>query len=134
MTELEKRTKIVPATSFEHIFDPKVKDIEKLFKDVAEYYEFDVEQYNKFKEGVSTEKFNNKQITKMFLELIINIIENSKKPETGNKNDEMLYLKNKKIVKDLTFNLFDILSNFEYNDREVKIILIGKILQSLHGR
>ena len=58
---------------------------------------------------------------------------NSKKIKVAYKNDDYLYLQNKKIVRDLAFSLFQLLSNYNYNDREIKILLIGKTIQSLHG-
>ena len=134
MTELDKITTEVLPTSFDRAFNPVVKDREKLYADIISYFEFNLDQHSKFKEGIVTEKLNKTLLLKMFLEVIIHIVENSKKPQSGeNKTEDILHLQNKKIVKDLAFSLFNILNNYDYNDKELKILLMGKLLQSLHG-
>jgi hypothetical protein len=68
--------------------------------------------------------------------MIIDMLDKSRPPATGLelKQDEVLFNLNKKIVKDLAFSLFSVLNSYNVNDREVKIFLLGKLIQSLHGR
>ena len=62
------------------------------------------------------EKFKKTQILRMLLEVIIDIVDNSQKIQVADKNDDSLYLQNKKIVRDLAFSLFQLLSNYNYNE------------------
>ena len=45
----------------------------------------------------------------------------------------LIWWKLKKITKDLVFSVFNLLNNYEYNDKELKIQLMGRVLQSLYG-
>ena len=61
----------------------------------------------------------------------MNVLEKDKK-EISDINTEAVYIQNKKIIKDMAVNNFNLLKNYNNNDREVKIILLGKIIQSLY--
>jgi len=76
---------------------------------------------------------NNTLATKMMLQAIIAIIDDGKQP-IGDKVNEALYSNNKRIMKELTFGLFNALNNYTYNDRHMKVLLLGKVIQSLHGK
>ena len=133
MTELEKRTTTVPATSFDQLYKPETKNLDDLFNTIIKFYEFDVDKVNKLRQGAGTEKLAKSHVLKMMLEFIIQIVDEHKKYDTSNKTEEAIYLANKKITKDLVFSLFNLLNNYQYNDKELKIQLMGKILQSLYG-
>jgi len=133
MTELEKRTTTVPATSFDQLYKPETKNLDDLFNTVIRFYEFDVDKVNKLRQGAGTEKLAKSHVLKMMLEFIIQIVDDHKKIDTCNKTEEAIYLANKKITKDLVFSLFNLLNNYQYNDKELKIQLMGKLLQSLYG-
>jgi len=133
MTELEKRTTIVPATSFDKLFNPAVKDIETVYADLIKFFELNNDEVNKLKLSAGTEKLGKSSALKIMLSMLVLIIDEHKKPESSNKNDEAIYLANKKITKELLFSLFTILNNYQYSDRELKIQLMGKVLQSLYG-
>ena len=134
MTELEQRTTTVPATSFDKVFNPAVKDIDVLFGEIIKFYELTPEQVNKLKLGSGTEKLSKSTTLKIMLSIIITILDDHKTVNTSNKTDEAIYLANKKITKDLAFSLFTLLNNYEYNDKDMKIQLMGKTLQSLYGK
>jgi len=133
MTELEKRTTTVPATSFDQLYKPETKNLDDLFNTVIRFYEFDVDKVNKLRQGAGTEKLAKSHVLKMMLEFIIQIVDDHKKIDTCNKTEEAIYLANKKITKDLVFSLFNLLNNYQYNDKDLKIQLMGKLLQSLYG-
>ena len=133
MTELEQRTTTVPATSFDKIFNPGVKDLDALFGDLIKFYELNNDQVNKLKLGAGTEKLSKSTALKIMLTIIISILDDHKKMENSSKSEEAIYLANKKITKDLVFSVFTLLNNYEYNDKELKIQLMGKVLQSLYG-
>jgi hypothetical protein len=67
------------------------------------------------------------------LSIIITILDDHKRMENSSKSEEAIYLANKKITKDLVFSVFNLLNNYEYNDKELKIQLMGRVLQSLYG-
>lgn len=133
MTELDKITTAVPASSLNHPKELENKTIEDLFSDIINSFKLNLEENNKFTQGIATEKLNRSQILKMMLEIIVTIIDESKKPNSNDKNDDALYNINKKIARDLAFSLFGILNNYSYNDKLAKLNLLGKLLQSLHG-
>jgi len=133
MTELEKRTTIVPATAFDRVFKPEAKNLDDLFNTVIKFYEFDIDKVNKLKQGAGTERLAKSHVLKMMLELIVSIIDDHKRYDNSNKIEEAIFLANKKITKDLVFSLFNLLNNYQYNDKELKIQLMGKLLQSLYG-
>ena len=133
MTELEKITTVVPATSFDKIFNPAVKDIETVYADLIKFYELNNEEINKLKLGAGTEKLSKSSTLKIMLSIIVSIIDEHKKVENFSKTEEAIYLANKKITKDLVFSLFSLLNNYQYNDKELKLQLMGKVLQSLYG-
>jgi ABC-type uncharacterized transport system ATPase subunit len=133
-TELDKITKIVPPTSFGNHVTLDDKNVEDLIKAIITHYNFTLEEHSKFKEGVMMEKFNTNNIVKMMLEIMLIIIDNNKRVFTDNKTDDLVFNQNKKIIRDLTFGLLTVLQNYSVNDKEMKILLLGKIIQSLHGR
>ena len=133
MTELEKITKEVPPSSLVLPKEPEAKNVEDIYSDLILLFKLNLEENGKFSQGISTEKLNKSALLKILLEIIINIIDESKKPNSLDKNDDALYNLNKKVTRDLAFSLFTILSNYNYNDRLAKLTLLGKVIQSLHG-
>ena len=133
MTELDKITTTVPASSLNPPKELESKTVEDLYQEIINSFKLSLEENNKFSQGISTEKLNRSQLLKMMLEVIVMIIDESKKPNSNDKNDDALYHLNKKIARDLAFSLFGILNNYSYNDKLAKLNLLGKLLQSLHG-
>lgn len=133
MTELDKITTTVPASSLNPPKELEVKTVEDLYQEIINSFKLSLEENNKFSQGIATEKLNRSQLLKMMLEIIVMVIDESKKPNSNDKNDDALYHLNKKIARDLAFSLFGILNNYSYNDRLAKLNLLGKLLQSLHG-
>ena len=133
MTELDKITTTVPASSLNPPKELEVKTVEDLYQEIINSFKLSLEENNKFSQGIATEKLNHSQLLKMMLEIIVMVIDESKKPNSNDKNDDALYHLNKKIARDLAFSLFGILNNYSYNDRLAKLNLLGKLLQSLHG-
>lgn len=134
MTEIDKIFKEVPPTSFFEPKPPLPKNIEDINKDLIYTLNLNLNETVKFNEGVNLEKLNKTPLLKMVLEILLNIVQNSEKIQTGDKNDDTLFLYNKKMVKDLCFGLFQALNNYSYNDKELKCFLMGKLIQSLNGR
>lgn len=133
MTDLDKITKDVSPTSLKEPKKTDPKSIELICEDIISQFKFNVEDTNNFNEGLGLEKLNRTFLLKMLFEIIVKIIDSSKKQHSGDTLDDALFIQNKKMVKDLTFSLFTVLNNYSYNDKQYKIFLLGKLLQSLHG-
>lgn len=133
MTDLDKITTEVTPTSLNLPKEQESKSIDILYEDLVRTLNFNLEEHNKFKEGINLEKLNRTQLLRMMLEVVVEIVDNSKKQQTGDKNDDALFQQNKKVVRDLAFSLFSVLNNYSYNDRQVKVLLLGKLIQSLYG-
>lgn len=133
MTDLEKLTTNVPATSLSLPPEAKTKNIDEIYNDLINTLQLSFEENTKFNEGVAMAKLSNIPLTKLMLECSVNIIDNSKKTQTSEKLDEALYQQNKKIVRDLANAFFTVITNYSYNDRELKLYLLGKLIQSLYG-
>ena len=75
------------------------KDLGNLKKEIINKLEAlnnEKDENGKFKEGITMERFNQNQLLKMMLEIIVDIVDNSKKQLAGDKNDDALYQQNKK--------------------------------------
>lgn len=131
MSELDKITKQVPASITDVKEVPEEYQYDKLLKDLAVCYKFTPEEILKFREGLQLEKNKNSNTLKFFLDTFITILDNSK-IDTPDKNTEAIFLQNKKLLKDLVNGLFTIMRNYNVNDNELKIVLLGKVIQSLH--
>ena len=132
-SEIDKIFKEVPPTSFVTPKPPPSKPIEEIYQDLITTLNLNFEESGKFKEGISMERFKKTLLLKLLLETIVHILDNNQKIQVGDKNDDALYLQNKKVIRDLAFSLFTLLNNYNYNDKEVKTLLLGKLIQSLHG-
>lgn len=68
--------------------------------------------------------------------MVVEILDKSKTSSSvlDNKTEELNYNISRKIVKDLTFGLFNAIDSYTYNDKEMKLFLLGKLIQSLYGR
>jgi len=132
-SDIDKIFKEVPPTSFVTPKPPPSKPIEEIYQDLISTLNLNFEESGKFKEGISMERFKKTLLLKLLLETIVHILDNNQKIQVGDKNDDALYLQNKKVIRDLAFSLFTLLNNYNYNDKEVKTLLLGKLIQSLHG-
>lgn len=133
MTDLNKITKEVSPTSLKELEKIEPKSLDLICEEIISQFKFNVEDTNKFNEGIGLEKLNRNVLLKMIFEIIVNIIDSSKKQYSGDTFDDALFIQNKKMVKDLTFSLFSVLNNFNYNDKQYKIFFLGKLVQSLYG-
>lgn len=133
MTDLDKITTEVNPTSLNLPKEQEAKTIDLFYEDAIRTLNFNLEEHNRFKEGINLEKLNRTQLLRMMLEVVVEIVDNSKKQQTSDKNDDALFQQNKKLVRDLAFSLFSVLNNYSYNDRQVKVLLLGKLIQSLYG-
>ena len=133
MTNLDKIITEVLPTSFSSPQEKHIKQVEEIYTDLIDTLKLNFDENTKFNEGISLQKLNNTNTIRILLETVLYIIENSKKIQLGDKNDDALYQYNKKIVRDLATSFFTVLNNYQYNDREVKVMLLGKTIQSMYG-
>lgn len=131
MNEIDKITKEVPSSITDIKPVPATVQYDQLLKDLATCYKFSTEEIIKFREGLQLEKNKNSTTLKFFLDTFNNILDNSK-VDTPDKNAEAIFLQNKKLLKDLVNGLFATMRNYSVNDNELKIVLLGKVIQSLH--
>jgi hypothetical protein len=134
MTELDKITTEVAPSSLAQKNVPTKKDLEEVKKLIEELFSLNLEEQRRFREGCFSH--NKKNTHKLLLEIFVEILDKSKTPSSvlEDKNEELSYNVSKKIVKDLGFGLFNAVESFTYNDREMKLFLLGKLIQSLYGR
>lgn len=131
MTDLEQRTKFIPATSFDIKKELKEVPIETLHETVAECFHFVANDIIKYQEGCGSSKNKIPTVSTICLEIILNMID-SHDSSSDDKNNRTLYLQNKKIVRDLVTSALNLVKNYETNNVSDKIILLGKLIQSIH--
>jgi hypothetical protein len=84
----------------------------------------------KLKEGFVTEKNKASSSIKLFSELMTGVLDSNKK-DIADKDTEAVFLQNKKIIKELINSLSQLMRNYQVNEKEFKLLLLGKVLQSL---
>jgi len=131
MSELDDRTVSVAPTLTDIKLVKTAVSYDQLQQDIKEMFKLTPEEAFLLKQGINTEKNKRTDSLRIFQEIILNILEKDKK-EISDINTEAVYIQNKKIIKDMAVNNFNLLKNYNSNDREVKIILLGKIIQSLY--
>ena len=89
------------------------------------------EEALKLKDGFNIEKNKESSTIKIFQETLHSILEKTKK-DFSDKDVQAVYIQNKKILKDNITNNLQVMKNFEINEKELKITLLGTILQSLY--
>lgn len=132
-SEIDKITTTVAATSLANAAPEKAPTYEELIDVLTRCNPFNFDEMVGFKEGGNSEKLKRTALLKMMLEMCLYIIDNAKKPNIEDKKEETIYIQNKKMVKDLTFNLFSVLENYSHKDNELKARLLGKLIQSMYG-
>jgi|688.fasta_scaffold539553_3 hypothetical protein len=134
MTELDKITTEVSPSSLQQKTTVQSKDLEHIKKEIEDFFSLNLDEQRKFREGCFS--YSKKNTHKILLEMVVDILDKSKTSSSvlDNKSEELNYNISKKIVKDLTFGLFNAIDSYTYNDKEMKLFLLGKLIQSLYGR
>jgi len=131
MTDLEKLTTEV-SPSLTSIVQPKqISTFNEVYANIVSLLALTPEESLKFKDGINIEKNKESSIIKIFQETLHSILENSKK-DIADKDIQAVYIQNKKILKDNITNNLQVMKNFEIKEKELKIVLLGTILQSLY--
>ena len=131
MTDLEKIiTEVSP--SLTNITQPKqIVSFNEVYNSVTSMLSLTPEEAFKLKDGFNIEKNKQSSVIKIFQETLHGILENSKK-DIADKDVQAVYIQNKKILKDNITNNLQVMKNFQINEKELKIILLGTMLQSLY--
>jgi len=131
MSELDKITTQINSSITDIKQEAPVVQLNELIKSINTCLNLSMEESFKLKEGLATEKNKNNQALKIFLEVLIHALDKNT-IDTSDKDQEALFIQNKKIIKDLTFNLLQLYKNYSIDDKEMKITLLGKLIQSLY--
>jgi len=131
MSELDKITTQVSPSITNIKTDTPVASLDDTFKTVSLYLNLNIEESLKFKEILNVEKNKNSSAFIILLETIVLYLDKNV-INTSDKDQEALFIQNKKIVKDLLFNVMQLFKNYKIDEREIKITLLGKLIQSLH--
>jgi uncharacterized protein (UPF0261 family) len=130
MSELDKITTEV-ASSITAITSKKVtKDYNEIYNDLITCFSLNPEEAFKLKEGFVTEKNKASTAVKIFSELMVSVLDSNKK-DIADKDTEAIFLQNKKIIKELINSISQLMRNYQVNEKEFKLLLLGKVLQSL---
>ena len=130
MSELDRITTEV-ASSITAITAKKItKDYNELYSDLNTCFNLTPEEAFKLKEGFVTEKNKASPSIKLFSELMTGVLDSNKK-DIADKDTEAVFLQNKKIIKELINSLSQLMRNYQVNEKEFKLLLLGKVLQSL---
>jgi hypothetical protein len=105
-------------------FDELVKSIEKNINLSPQELLF-------LKEGIDTEKNKINSSIRIAFDTLINVLD-QETPQTLDKDSLVIYQKNKKTIKELLITCFNLTKQYAYDERRSKIVLMGKVLQSLH--
>lgn len=130
MSELDRITTEV-ASSITAITAKKItKDYNELYNDLITCFNLTPEEAFKLKEGFVTEKNKASPSIKLFSELMTGVLDSNKK-DIADKDTEAVFLQNKKIIKELINSLSQLMRNYQVNEKEFKLLFLGKVLQSL---
>jgi len=131
MTDLEKLTTEVSPSLTSIVQLKQISTFNEVYANIVSLLALTPEESLKFKDGVNIEKNKESPIIKIFQETLHGILENSKK-DIADKDIQAVYIQNKKILKDNITNNLQVMKNFEIKEKELKIVLLGTILQSLY--
>jgi uncharacterized protein (UPF0261 family) len=130
MSELDKITTEVASSITTVVTKKATKDYNELHNDLITCYNLTPDEAFKLKEGFITEKNKSSTSVKLFSELMISVLDNNKK-DIADINTEAVFLQNKKIIKELINSVSQLMRNYQVNEKEFKLLLLGKVLQSL---
>jgi len=131
MTDLEKLTTEVSPSLTSIVQLKQISTFNEVYANIVSLLALTPEESLKFKDGINIEKNKESSIIKIFQETLHGILENSKK-DIADKDIQAVYIQNKKILKDNITNNLQVMKNFEIKEKELKIVLLGTILQSLY--
>ncbi len=133
MTELDKITTEVSPSSFVSPPPKSIKTLDDLILELKEVLNLSIEESHKLTQGMVLEKNKESPTQKILCDSIINIIDSSK-AESENSKHYSMYIQNRKMNKDMVLNIFNVLKYYDSNDRILKLILAGTVIQSLYDR
>ena len=130
MSELDKITTEVASSITTIAAKKSTKDYGELYNDLITCFNLTPDEAFKLKEGFVTEKNKSSTAVKIFSELMVSVLDSNKK-DIADKDTEAVFLQNKKITKELINSVSQLMRNYQVNEKEFKLLLLGKVLQSL---
>lgn len=130
MSELDKITTEVASSITTIAAKKSTKDYSELYNDLITCFNLTPDEAFKLKEGFVTEKNKSSTAVKIFSELMVSVLDSNKK-DIADKDTEAVFLQNKKITKELINSVSQLMRNYQVNEKEFKLLLLGKVLQSL---
>lgn len=132
MTDLQKITTEVTPTSLNN---PQVITEEIRYSDTLSDLQSCLKLYGEytrsFEEGIFSEKNKNTHISKIFVDIISFVLEQDD-PKIDNPNELNIHKQNKKFIKDSLILLMNNIKNYNIDEKKVKLMLTGKLIQSLY--
>jgi hypothetical protein len=132
MTELQKITTEVKPTSFE---TPKIETNEVKYDDclrlLQQLLKTSSEQQRVFDEGIFTEKNKVNNYSKILIDVITFVLDQDD-TKVDNPNEIVIHRQNKKFIKDSLTLLLNSIKHYSIDDKKVKLMLTGKLIQSLY--
>jgi hypothetical protein len=132
MTELQKITTEVRPTSFEN---SKTESNEVKYNDclqsLQQLLKANSEQQRVFDEGIFTEKNKVNTYSKILIDVISYVLDQDD-TKIDNPNELVIHKQNKKFIKESLILLLNSLKHYSIDDKKVKLMLTGKLIQSLY--
>ena len=132
MTDLQKITTEVKPTSLSDNIEPSTEaKYEATIKDLLKSLKVYDDNYRAFDEGLFSEKNKLNTFTKILIDLISYIFEQDD-IKIENPNELLLHKQNKKFIKEALVMLLSNVKNYNIDDKKAKLMLTGKLIQSLY--
>jgi len=132
MTELQKITTEIKPTSLENS-KPESNEIKysDCLLSLQQLLKTSSEQQRVFDEGIFTEKNKVNTCSKILVDLISYVLDQDD-TKIENPNELVIHKQNKRFIKESLTLLLNSLKQYSIDDRKVKLMLTGKLIQSLY--
>jgi hypothetical protein len=132
MTELQKITTEVRPTSLESS-KPESNEVKynDCLQSLQQLLKANSEQQRVFDEGIFTEKNKVNTYSKILIDVISYVLDQDD-TKIDNPNELVIHKQNKKFIKESLILLLNSLKHYSIDDKKVKLMLTGKLIQSLY--
>ncbi len=132
MTELQKITTEVKPTSLESsVTQPIEEQYDSCIQSLQNLLKITNDQRRVFEEGVFTERNKINTFNKVLIDVISFVLDQDD-TRVDNPNEIVVHRQNKKFIKESLILLLNSLKNYNIDDKKVKLMLTGKLIQSLY--
>ena len=132
MTDLQKiTTEILPTSFLKTEEKNEIDSIESINKLLLKALGVSDDERIVFSEGLFTEKNKGSNFTKLIIDVLVFTLEQDD-PKIEAPNELIIHKQNKKFIKDSLVLLLNSTKNYNFDDKKVKLLFLGKIIQSLY--